>query len=261
VAKRAAIESEIRDLVKLASWKDVTVIGLTNSAHRTHRRLHKCIRKYRSILNESALPFLMSNEPVDLHGIHTEGVERLSYLSGIAASDGGNPRGSLLERFKYFWESRIFPVALSAAPISLLENFTRVVISTAQELSQQALQVSKGKVQSRKTLLAQKRRAWVDFLKDLKSMGVSSYIKSDVDDKVRDDLWMLERVPLPDTLPSDSDIYFCRAMTELRYLDAAMSDHNPDLSTRELQRARNSVVNMIAKGYTVRSWQVLHSDL
>ncbi|ORX62530.1 hypothetical protein DM01DRAFT_1278333, partial [Hesseltinella vesiculosa] len=52
---RKPIEKELKDFVKIATWKDVNVYALRQSAQKTHRQLHKCIRKYREVLQTSML--------------------------------------------------------------------------------------------------------------------------------------------------------------------------------------------------------------
>ncbi|KAI8339482.1 hypothetical protein BC941DRAFT_349381, partial [Chlamydoabsidia padenii] len=52
---RKPIEKDLKDFVKIATWKDVNIYALKQSAYKTHRQLHKCIRKYRDVLNNSML--------------------------------------------------------------------------------------------------------------------------------------------------------------------------------------------------------------
>ncbi|KAI7867198.1 hypothetical protein BDF14DRAFT_761657 [Spinellus fusiger] len=52
------IEKDLKDFVKIASWKDINIYALRQSAQKTHRQLHKCIRKYRDILNHSMLTII-----------------------------------------------------------------------------------------------------------------------------------------------------------------------------------------------------------
>ncbi|KAG0168625.1 AAA ATPase midasin [Apophysomyces sp. BC1034] len=52
---RKPIEKDLKDFVKIASWKDVNIYALRQSAQKTHRQLHKCIRKYREVLTNSML--------------------------------------------------------------------------------------------------------------------------------------------------------------------------------------------------------------
>ena len=46
---RRPIEKELKQFVKIASWKDVNIHALKQSAQKTHRQLSKCVRKYKEI--------------------------------------------------------------------------------------------------------------------------------------------------------------------------------------------------------------------
>ncbi|KAI9031012.1 hypothetical protein CLU79DRAFT_694874, partial [Phycomyces nitens] len=55
---RKPIEKDLKDFVKIASWKDINIYALRQSAQKTHRQLHKCIRKYREILGHTMLTII-----------------------------------------------------------------------------------------------------------------------------------------------------------------------------------------------------------
>ena len=50
--QRETLETEIGGFIKLASWKDVNVQALKQSAQRTHHQLYKIIRKFRDLLRQ-----------------------------------------------------------------------------------------------------------------------------------------------------------------------------------------------------------------
>ena len=56
--QRETLDREIADYVKLATWKDVNVFALKQSAQKTHTYLHKSLRKFREILRQPADPLL-----------------------------------------------------------------------------------------------------------------------------------------------------------------------------------------------------------
>ncbi|KAJ3293693.1 AAA ATPase midasin [Borealophlyctis nickersoniae] len=49
--RRKPISKELNDYVQIASWKDVNVYALKESATRTHYQLHKHVKKYRMVLD------------------------------------------------------------------------------------------------------------------------------------------------------------------------------------------------------------------
>ncbi|KAJ1964639.1 AAA ATPase midasin, partial [Dispira parvispora] len=55
---RKPIEKEMRDFVRVASFKDVNVFALKASAVKTHHELHKCLKRYRQVLHQSVDPLI-----------------------------------------------------------------------------------------------------------------------------------------------------------------------------------------------------------
>lgn len=55
--ERARIEKDVQALIKLASWKDVNVYALRQSAIRSHHMLYKSVRKLRAVLQKPASDF------------------------------------------------------------------------------------------------------------------------------------------------------------------------------------------------------------
>ncbi|KAG0241019.1 AAA ATPase midasin [Mortierella sp. GBA43] len=51
-AAKKPIEKELKEHVKIATWKDTTIHALKASALKTHRRLNKLLRKYRDVLRK-----------------------------------------------------------------------------------------------------------------------------------------------------------------------------------------------------------------
>jgi midasin len=55
--ERARIDKDVKNLIKLASWKDVNVYALRQSAIRSHHQLFKSVRKLREVLQKPASDF------------------------------------------------------------------------------------------------------------------------------------------------------------------------------------------------------------
>lgn len=63
-AERSRIEKDVQNLIKLASWKDVNVYALRQSAIRSHHQLYKSVRKLRAILQKPASDFFVPGDSV-----------------------------------------------------------------------------------------------------------------------------------------------------------------------------------------------------
>ncbi|KAJ1986122.1 AAA ATPase midasin [Dimargaris cristalligena] len=52
------IQKDMADFVKIATFKDVNILALQQSAKKTHHALHKCLRKYRLVLSTPVETFI-----------------------------------------------------------------------------------------------------------------------------------------------------------------------------------------------------------
>ncbi|EDK45979.1 conserved hypothetical protein [Lodderomyces elongisporus NRRL YB-4239] len=57
-AGRALLQKEISEVILLASWKDVNIDALKQSARKSHTALFKIVRKYRLRLSEPVQPLV-----------------------------------------------------------------------------------------------------------------------------------------------------------------------------------------------------------
>ncbi|CAM6097712.1 unnamed protein product [Calypogeia fissa] len=58
VAEKGAIEAELKEFVRLSKWDDRSHYTLTLSAEKSHRKLHKFVKKYNELLKRSASELL-----------------------------------------------------------------------------------------------------------------------------------------------------------------------------------------------------------
>ncbi len=61
-SERARIDKDVQNLIKLASWKDVNVYALKQSAIRSHHQLYKSVRKLRAVLQKPASDYFTISE-------------------------------------------------------------------------------------------------------------------------------------------------------------------------------------------------------
>ncbi|KAF8827835.1 hypothetical protein HHX47_DHR4000508 [Lentinula edodes] len=168
---RATLEVEIRNLIKLASWKDVNVHALKQSAQRTHHQLYKLIRKYRELLRQPVSSRLenFSKSSKDEDSVHEH-----RQLEIAKAPDPTFP-GTISDISA--------PTHLVNLGPDVVEAFAVDIIVTSKELSSFSLPPSlsaERREKQQKALLTRKRKAWSDLLKELKRAGFAAHVKPDV---------------------------------------------------------------------------------
>lgn len=57
-AKRDKLQKEIDEVILLASWKDINIDALKQSARKSHNSLYKIVRKYRDVLSTPVQPII-----------------------------------------------------------------------------------------------------------------------------------------------------------------------------------------------------------
>lgn len=250
--KKAALEKEIRDFIKLASWKDVNVQALKQSAQRTHRHLYRIVRKFREVLRQSISNFIqpqLAGIPETIP-LHFQPPSSLSFDQTWASSPANNdpdatPNHSHLlnktyAKYCHLVATKIKPFVQSLSAREV-DNFAVEVITTTRKLASlsapEGLEAEK-REKYHKGLLVRKRKAWSDLLKELKKAGLSSNLKPDVLTQNMDPVWIRTQPPLSATDPQTILVenYFDKLSGSLPALRSSISNHHADLTTRELQR-------------------------
>ena len=258
-SQERAVSEEIQGFIKIASWKDVNVQALKASAKKTHHQLHKAIRKYRDILrqpvNELLRPAPVSDTEITSDAcplqspLQTGTVENAGLISHVTLGNGPGPAhlrdlSKTYIRFDSLITSRI-DVFIKSRPSHDLESLMEQMISTAKELASVNLPVgtsAERKEKLWKALLVRKRKAWSDFAKEFKRIGLAANVQSTILLQQKNDRWLREQ-PSP-VIGADSfaDVQssekrFVRLQGLLPRLRATLVDHHGDVSTRELQRS------------------------
>ncbi|KAI5981722.1 midasin [Pisolithus albus] len=222
--QRRSLEKEVDALIKLASWKDVNVQALKQSARKTHHQLYKIIRKFRDALRQPVAQKLSSlftesmegarqPELPTCHRIHGHPFSRpcLPSTTVITPPSSGNLGRTLANRQ---------PMTSNSYPLAVILRVKDLASQTAPE------GLSKEKREKyRKGLLTRKRKAWSDLLKELKRGGDESWIRGQ------------PLMPSSDIIATEKgEVYFDRLRGCLPVLRKALCDHHSDVNTRDLSR-------------------------
>ncbi|KAF9013326.1 hypothetical protein BDQ17DRAFT_1419481 [Cyathus striatus] len=237
---KASLEKEIKDFIKLASWKDINVHALKQSAQRTHHQLYKVIKKFRDVLRQ----------PISHHLCQSLTVESQGDIKSEKLISDSNALDSILEAYNANFDDRSAELKRNTAK-SLVSD----VVLTVRELSTISIS-SEGPAEKRqkyiKALLVRKRKAWSDLLRELKRAGLTSNVKSNVLQNHCDERWIREQPVLHSTEAIGAsackiDSYLSRLMGSLPDLRSALPNHHSDLTTRELQRG----ISFLESGFSL----------
>ncbi|CAA7261484.1 unnamed protein product [Cyclocybe aegerita] len=253
--QKSPLDMEIKALVKLASWKDVNVEALKQSAKQTHVRLYKVVKKFRDVLRQPVIDKLQPFSATDADGEPLSLGENDDPALSVTFPDSLQDKGgqSNASQNHIFHIRRTFGVYVSliskqlcpfirrCSP-QLVDDVAVEIIRTARSLA--SIVIPPGPLQEKqlKALLVRKRKAWSDLLKELKHAGFSNSLKPEVLRQHTDQLWIKEQPIMPKT-PADISVdngerYFTKLCGSLTILRSSLPNHHGDLTTRELQRGQ-----------------------
>ena len=257
--QRAIIDKSIKDFVKLASWKDVNVYALKASAVKSHRQLHRNVRKFREVLRQPVAPILMDHNSIcpqeaptatprgsippvfTISAISTEAIDARSAIEH--ASPAHLVRlGDTLNRYHVVHEKARSTLQSSAA--DSLDEMAVEIIETAAELAKATPEsLTKENTKLVNNLASRKRKAYSDLLKALRASGFSNSVRADQLAKQQSSTSMstLARLPvLPEGLDNGDikkvESYHHRLNVLMITLRAAFNGHNPDIASQDLER-------------------------
>ncbi|KAG8975750.1 hypothetical protein FRB90_009435, partial [Tulasnella sp. 427] len=251
---RRKLDDEVKGFVKLASWRDVNVHALKASAEKTHRQLHKSVRKLKEVLQSPV-------EPIVSGMLFETSVKEEGVIDSAAAAEMSVEVGEdALVKVKTLVEvvrGKVHPF-VSLQVSTRVEEMAVGLLETAHELAATQIPTKGDKeetVKAVKALSARKRKAMADAMKDLKDAGLPANLKPEVllAQQSRSKL-MTELKPLP-TSSVDSvkaDKYHNRLVHLLPQLRQTLNNHHQDINTRDLQRAVGFVESGFAAALNVR---------
>ncbi|WFC94542.1 hypothetical protein MBRA1_001174 [Malassezia brasiliensis] len=256
---RRALEREVRDYVQLATWRDVNVYALRQSAQKTHTYLHRTLRKFRSALQEPAGEVLAraaeARPPVAVRTLLGAGDEAWAALRTLpdatpvprTASAPAHLRDAVrtVRNLHARNASHLFPRVHATHLAAAVRELGTDILESADALAAQTPALAtEANAKQIKSLAAQKRRAFADLLKELRRLGLSPHVSVERLAALRDAVRMYSAPALPpsDALATDAvDSYAAALLAQLTRVRAAVHAPQGDASPADLQRALGSI--------------------
>jgi midasin len=249
---RQALEKDIHDVIKLASWKDTTIQALKQSAKTSHRKLTKLVRKFRALLNQP------------LSGILNAGILEQNFTVMPPLMESGYiTRTPLLaqhcEDHVPGWTERPTRFKNLTTTVALMRNLTLpgtecvdgaiYIESFITDLDTTIVQLQKATpailteenkedVQHLKT---RKRKLYADTMKELRQMGVVSNLGSDIlakQDELSIVLANLPSKPVQDSPNGEgSEYYLHKSLNIMNQVRNVYKEHSGDLTSNDVSRS------------------------
>ncbi|KAI6712893.1 hypothetical protein JHW43_004547 [Diplocarpon mali] len=247
---RVGLEKAMKDVLLLASWKDTNIVALRDSAKRSHHKLFKIVRKFRSLLGQSMESVLKAELPEEPNFSDTD-INQPAFTPAVdeealALCANSVPHWSKKSKRCVNVNKTVSTMAKAAqlptAAIrgsSYLESFLANIIDSTAELRKATppTLTDDNKVEV-KHLKSRKRKLFADTLKELRQMGIKYNLGTDALAQQDSLSMVLANVGIVDGLDvKGMEYYFHKAVEMVPRVRTAVRQHSEDLSSAEVTRS------------------------
>lgn len=264
VAGRKEVQKDIKDVILLASWKDVNVDALKQSSRRSHASLYKLIRRYRALVSELVQPIIDNGisvtykipsqvKPVGHMKMIEVNLEEAKEL--VINVPGWNTRSEPLKRIDVVDKNMENYVGqISNMEFPTFTGLARDVSAEADRLEKETPKVySKEKKKLLASLKMQKSKALSDCLKELRRIGLKSSLRKDIHTVQSSTTAMLAKmVSFSVPLLKNSDSYLLRILEMLPSLRSAVSEPSDSVPRVYVERGMANMENLVFSLITTR---------
>jgi midasin len=270
--QRATIDKSIKDFVRLASWKDVNVYALKASAVKSHRQLHRSVRKFKEVLQQPVSPILGDLNSV----VPQDGTQGSTFFNGASldvgqVSDAGVEARSRVDlpipthivkleetftRYSTILAKHSDNIDATALAGQAMDDMATEVIESAAALAKETPStLTKENKKIVNNLASRKRKAYSDLLKALRASGFSANVRADMMAKQQSTTWLAGRESL--VVVGGVDVgkiesYRHRLGVLMTALRRSFNGHNDDIASGDLERGIGFSESLYATALTER---------
>ncbi|KAL2371085.1 hypothetical protein RJ035_001904 [Blastomyces gilchristii] len=260
---RQALERDIQQTIQLASWKDVNITALRESARRSHNKLFRVVKKYRSLLGQSSEGLFMkglSCPPDTIESLPDKCIalpDRVSSTALRVCRENVHAWGQRPIRFTdpdgaVKSMQRVYENSLTGLLAhEELDAFMRDIIDTIAEFkSRTPKTLTEDNQHDVQHLKGQKRRFYAEKLKDLRFMGIRSNVGTTILESQQSVAAVLSTTrPLTAHVDSvhikSADSYFHRFLDLVPRVRISSHEYSEDLSNVEVARSAGFIEGLL----------------
>lgn len=252
---RKTLDKDMKDIILLASWKDVNIDALKQSSKKSHNNLYKIVRKYRNVISGKVTDLitggLQFSKPKSLgpRNLNNLNLETLCVdLSSVTDVDEPlklhkNFRNidTIVHNMKHFtnivkqWDAPDFT--------QLSEEY----LSEADRLRKETPSQYKKEIKKHLAALkVQKRKLLSDGIKELRRIGLKSSYRIDIQKVQSSSTLILANAPaLVQLSDSTRDEWFYKLIDLLPRLRSAISEPNEEVPITSLEKGMAITENLV----------------
>ncbi|ODV63681.1 AAA family ATPase midasin [Ascoidea rubescens DSM 1968] len=252
------LEKDMNEVIVLASWKDVNIDALKQSAHKSHKSLYKIVRKYRDLLSKPIAEIIENGLPKSLK----DSKSNTNFSFGVKSAQLNHGSNANIETLKKLstWKSlpKIFENTEKLDEKLLgfnekfnLEDFPNLYeFATDLKENMDALRketYSQKETKEKKgSSRARKMRLLNDTIKQLKRFGLKVNIRADIHKMQTSSILILSQIKsFEGTLLEKLDKYFFRIIDLLPRLRNSVINCNESAPKAEIQKGLAIIQNLV----------------
>lgn len=248
---RATLERTMKDVLLLASWKDTNIVALRDSAKRSHHKLFKLVRKYRTLLGQP-MDLLINQGLPDTPDLSLETSNLImgkfpvvdqAALEHCAAHvpvwKSKSKRFINISQTVGMMDEAVQLPMNSVDGTSYLESFLADIITSTAELQKATPSVlTEENKDTVKHLKSRKRKLFADTIKELRQMGIKHNLGTAALSYQESLSLVLSSTGSISTLGrQEVEYYYLKTLDILPRARAATREHSDDLSNAEVIRS------------------------
>ncbi|KAH3662481.1 hypothetical protein OGAPHI_005733 [Ogataea philodendri] len=259
--EKKTLEKQVKEVILLASWKDVNIDALKQSSRKSHQSLYKLVRKYRDLLNSTITEMVESglgSTPVVIN-------QKTIGMVPVSLGELGSSEVSLFNNIKTIHHNmQVYLGDLSSESFGGFYEYCEEIVAAARKLREET---PKTLTDENKKLVAslkqEKRKLLSDTLKELRRSGIKLQTTTKTQALLASTTTILANSNTLRNGPLEgADVYFFRVLELLPRLRAAVSNCHAEVPITDIQRAlaavENVLVSLITTRHKIADVSVLH---
>lgn len=256
MVERKKLEKDINEVILLASWKDVNIDALKQSARKSHNSLYKIVRKYRSLLSTPVSSIIEQGVPegsssvdiIPLTQVIGSTIDMKEVREISAQVSTWNERPKRLQDISMIDNNMsVYVKNITEEELPSLYDYAKEILEDSEKLKKETPSVYK---EETKKLIAslknQKAKLLSSSLKEFRRIGLKTTSKAEIKAvQTSSNHVLANSVSFADTLMEGSDGYFFKIVDILPRLKSSMSQLPDDVPQPDVERGFAVAENII----------------
>lgn len=258
------LEKDISEVILLASWKDVNIDALKQSARRSHNNLYKIVRKYRALLATSVSGIIEQGIPetqkvlivsTDIPSVRGHVFDSNIVTSSCQEISSWNERPRRLQNITMI--DKNMDIYVSRIINEELPSFYEYAKELIEEMERLRKETPKELKDDNKKLIAalktQKRKLLSDTLRELRRIGLKTSLRADIH-KIQSTVnaILVNSKSFESSMLEGCDKHYFRVLDIIPRLKAAVSNVAEDVPQVDADKGLAAAENLVFSLITIR---------